>query len=37
MINLFKEPLATLSKASDMMAWCLPDINPGHMFVTKVR
>jgi hypothetical protein len=37
MINLLREPAATLSKASAMMAWCFPDINPGHMLDTKVR
>ncbi len=35
MINLFSSPLATRSKALAMIWWCLPEINPGHMWEAK--
>ena len=35
MINLLNSPLATRSKASAMIWWCLPEINTGHIWDTK--
>jgi hypothetical protein len=32
-----KVPLATRSKAFAMIAWCLPEINPGHIRIELVR
>ena len=33
----FNSPLITLLNASAMMRWCLPDMNPGHIFLTYSR